>query len=126
MDAQSAYSGALAGLMGGGPPPASTGPGGMPGPPPPTNIGAMQTGDPMNDPRAAASATILALREMKNHFPAAGDRIDGIIQELQSLAKPTSQAPAPGALTPPGGAPPIGGAAPGASPMPVAPLPVPG
>lgn len=114
------YKDMVASIASGAPSPPS--PGGAPvnvgsalGAPPPTGAGAFPLGssDALS-PRAAASATIDQLAGLKSHFPNAGDRIDGMIAELTSLAK--VDGPSPSGLQPPPKMPP---------PVPPPPVPAP-
>ncbi len=76
----------------------------MPGlPPPPTNKGAMPTGDPSTNKKEAADNAILALREVKGHYPSLAQVVDGAIDQIKSAAKPPSPTKAGlGAPIPPG------------------------
>jgi len=60
----------------------------MPGlPPPPTNVGAMPTGDPSTNKKESADNAILALREVKGHYPSLGPVVDQAIDQIKSAAK---------------------------------------
>lgn len=80
----------------------------MPGlPPPPTGLGAMPTGDPSTTKKAAADQAILALREVKGHYPQLATMLDATVDALKAAAQPAqpngASAPAPpsGAGEPP-------------------------
>lgn len=95
-------------------------------PPPPTGMGAMSTGGASGGPRESVSAAILALRDVKNHFPSMGQQVDSWISSLQESGKPFAIKPPALSGEAPGGAPsmpPIPGATP---PSPLSPPPLPG
>ncbi|GAC1496143.1 MAG: hypothetical protein NVS1B2_15950 [Vulcanimicrobiaceae bacterium] len=59
----------------------------LPGhPPPPTGHGSLPTGDPSTTKKAAADQAILALREVKGHYPALGGMLDATVDALKSAA----------------------------------------
>jgi hypothetical protein len=63
-------------------------------PPPPTGVGAMPVGDPSTTKKAAADSAILALRELKGHYPNLGGMVDSTIDAIKASAK--GAAPKPG------------------------------
>ncbi len=74
--------------------------------PPPTGKGAIPTGDPSTTKKEAADNAILALREMKGHYPSLATSADSMIDQIKSSSK-ASSAPKPGLGDPiPPGAPP--------------------
>jgi hypothetical protein len=80
----------------------------MPGlPPPPTGAGGIPTGDPSTNKKEAADNAVLALRELKGHYPSLQGQLDTMIDGIKSAAKaPGKSNPGLGAPAPPGEAPP--------------------
>lgn len=76
----------------------------MPGlPPPPSMTGAMPTGDPSTNKKEAADNAILALREVKGHYPNLAQAVDSTIDQIKSAAKtPAPSKAGLGAPIPPG------------------------
>jgi hypothetical protein len=85
-------------------------------PPPPTMTGAMPTGSPSTDKKAAADQAVTSLRDLKGHYPQLGTMLDATVDAIKAAAT----GPGGAAPTGPLGAPSAPGTPPPAVPAPAA------